>query len=105
MSKVIETLKSINEWRKTVDWKNLTLWLRDSSLTTFITLMGVVNSKKLSEVIPGLPDVDLTQYLNMPFWAKVMKLSATVFVFALIANRWIDKATWPQTPINKPPAL
>jgi hypothetical protein len=102
---MLEKLKALNEWRQSVDWKNLSLWIRDSSLTTFLTLLGVVNSKKLGEVVPGLPDIDLSLYLNMTFWGKVMHLAATVFICALLFNRWVDKGTFPQTPIVKPPTL
>ena len=96
--KFLEWLKSMNEWRKEFDWFGTSKWVRDHSGITLIILAGVVNSKKLSEIVPGLPDVDLTAFINIAFWTKVEHWAATALVVALIVNSWSTQ----KPPVAKP---
>lgn len=88
----MEKLIAIWNYLKDVNWRKFWLWVRESSGSSLLVLVGITNSKKLGELLPGvLPDVDLTGLINPLFWGKVAHWDAFVLVVALLASQWLNK--------------
>ena len=103
MAKVLAVLGSIWGWI-VINWtrKNW-LWVRNGSAASLLFLAGLLNSKKLSDLLPGvLPDIPLDSYINMLFWSRIARWLGFVLLLSVVILFWLreDNASAPTQPLN-----